>query len=168
MSGFQGRRIVTGHDQDGKSIVLDVNPPPNTRALPGANFFEVWATPGSPALISSEMAEEPTSAQPKIHPEAGGSALRIIDFLPASQGGMRSPMHRTRTIDYGIVLEGDMVLLLTDSEVHLKAGDVVVQRGTDHAWENRSDKVARMAFILLDGAFSQELLGKLPDMHLMP
>jgi uncharacterized cupin superfamily protein len=72
-------------------------------------------------------------------------------------------MHRTRSIDYGIVLEGEIYLILDDSEVLLRTGDVVVQRGTDHAWENRSDRVARMAFILVDGAFSAELRQILPD-----
>jgi uncharacterized cupin superfamily protein len=72
-------------------------------------------------------------------------------------------MHRTRSIDYGIVLEGEIYMILDDSEVHLRAGDIVVQRGTDHAWENRSNQVARMAFILVDGAFSDELRAKLPE-----
>jgi quercetin dioxygenase-like cupin family protein len=66
-------------------------------------------------------------------------------------------MHRTETIDYGIVLEGEIHLVLDDSEVRLEAGDVVVQRGTDHAWENRSAATTRMAFILVDGVFSDEL-----------
>jgi uncharacterized cupin superfamily protein len=71
-------------------------------------------------------------------------------------------MHRTRSIDYGIVLEGEIYMILDDSEVRLRAGDVVVQRGTDHAWENRSTQVARMAFILVDGVFSDELRAILP------
>jgi len=70
-------------------------------------------------------------------------------------------MHRTETVDYGIVLEGEVFLLLDDSEVRVQAGDVVIQRGTDHAWENRSDKLARVAFILVDGAFSGELKASL-------
>jgi quercetin dioxygenase-like cupin family protein len=73
-----------------------------------------------------------------------------------------SPMHRTESIDYGIVLAGEVQLVLDDSEVHLKPGDVVVQRGTDHAWENRTDEVARMAFILVDGVFAPELRELLP------
>jgi quercetin dioxygenase-like cupin family protein len=70
-------------------------------------------------------------------------------------------MHRTRTVDYGIVIEGEMVLVLDDSETVLRAGDVVVQRGTDHRWENRSGAVARMVFVLVDGAFTPELAGLL-------
>jgi uncharacterized cupin superfamily protein len=66
-------------------------------------------------------------------------------------------MHRTQTVDYGIVLDGEVVLVLEDSETVLRAGDVVVQRGTSHRWENRSATPARVAFILIDGAFTAEL-----------
>lgn len=166
-TSYQGRRIVTGHDAEGRSVVLAAEPPLHTRALPGARFYEIWGTESSPAPITARPDAEPTSDSPTIHPKEGGSAIRVIDFLPVGRGGGRSPMHRTHTIDYGIVLEGEMVLILTDSEIALKAGDVVVQRGTDHAWENRSSRIARMAFILLDGAFSEELLASLPDKRLM-
>lgn len=71
-------------------------------------------------------------------------------------------MHRTQTLDYVVMIEGELVLLLDDSEVTLKAGEVVVQRGTDHAWEDRSDKVARAAFFHIDARFREELLAKLP------
>jgi quercetin dioxygenase-like cupin family protein len=71
-------------------------------------------------------------------------------------------VHRTASIDYGVVLEGEITLVLDDSEVTLYAGDVVVQRGTDHAWENRSDKETLMAFFHIDAEFSGELLAKLP------
>ena len=94
--------------------------------------------------------------------------IRIIDFAPAGAGGARSPMHRTKTIDYGIVLEGEIVLILSDSEVVLKAGDVVVQRGTDHAWENRSARPAKMAFILIDAEFDDELSAILGNAEIMP
>lgn len=151
------RRIVTGHDSAGRSIVVSDAAVPHTRSLPGATFYEVWSTAATPEPLGRLPGVEPTSAQPRIGPPPGGSHIRVIDFPPASQGGVRSPMHRTRTIDYGIVLEGEMVLLLTDSEVPLRAGDVVVQRATDHAWENRSARLARMAFVLLDATFDPEL-----------
>jgi len=92
--------------------------------------------------------------------------IRVIDFLPASAGGVRSPMHRTRSIDYGVVLEGEVVLLLSDSERVLRPGDVVIQRGTDHVWENRSEKPARMVFILIDAAFDAELDALIAGQHL--
>lgn len=70
-------------------------------------------------------------------------------------------MHRTKTLDYVVVIEGEAVLVLDDTELVLNKGDVVVQRGTDHAWENRSDTVARVAFFHIDAEFSEELLNKL-------
>jgi len=152
------RRIVTGHAADGRSIVVEDGAVPNVRRLPGAQFDEVWASGAAPEPLGLRPDREPTSMAPAIGPAAGGSTIRLIHFPPAASGGRRSPMHRTRTIDYGIVLEGEIVLMLSDSEVILKAGDVVVQRGTDHAWENRSSRDARMAFVLIDAAFAPELL----------
>jgi uncharacterized cupin superfamily protein len=69
-------------------------------------------------------------------------------------------MHRTQTVDYAVVLEGEIVMLLDDQDVHLKAGDVVIQRGTNHAWSNRSDKPCRMLYVLIDGEFDEELKAK--------
>ena len=71
-------------------------------------------------------------------------------------------LHRTRTLDYAVVIEGEIVLVLSDSEVVLGPGEVAVQRGTDHAWENRTGRVTRMAFFHIAGEFSDELLAKLP------
>jgi uncharacterized cupin superfamily protein len=70
-----------------------------------------------------------------------------------------SPRCRTQTIDYGIVLSGEIHLVLDDQEVHLRAGDIVVQRGTIHAWSNRSNAVCRMAFVLVDGRYGDDILG---------
>ena len=69
-------------------------------------------------------------------------------------------MHKTETIDYGIVLEGELVLIMDVGETTVRAGDIVIQRGTNHGWANRSDKPCRIAFILIDGKFSDELAGK--------
>jgi uncharacterized cupin superfamily protein len=66
-------------------------------------------------------------------------------------------MHRTETVDYGVVMEGEIVLVLDDSEVALKRGGVVIQRGTNHAWANRSDRVCRMLFVLVDGQFDPSI-----------
>jgi quercetin dioxygenase-like cupin family protein len=76
-------------------------------------------------------------------------------------------MHRTETIDYGVVLAGEVVLALSDSETTLRAGDVVIQRGTDHRWENRGAEPARVAFILVDGEFDDPLREVLPEGGLM-
>jgi hypothetical protein len=160
------RRIVTGHDQSGKPIILFDGHPPSRLKIPerGLTLFEIWNTNQSPApLLATEA--EPTGRPIELAPKSSGTVIRILEFLPGfseKAAGVQPFMHRTETIDYGIVLEGEIFLLLDDSEVHLEAGDVVVQRGTDHAWENRSEKVARMAFILLDGAFSEELKRSLP------
>ena len=160
------RRVVTGHDKSGKSIVLSDGLPPIGLKFPerGVAFFEIWSTNASPAPLSAAEAE-PTHELVELAPKSRGTVIRILDFLPGfskESSGTRPFIHRTETVDYGIVLEGEIFLLLDESEVHLKAGDVVVQRGTDHAWENRSDRPARMAFVLVDGAFCEELKASLP------
>ena len=152
------RRIVTGHTPDRRSVVLTDAPVPHVRALPGARFDEVWSVASAPAVLGLAPITEPTSISPQIALGTGfGNLIRMIEFLPASSGGKRSPMHRTRTIDYGIVLEGEIVLILSDSEVLLRAGDIVIQRGTDHAWENRSETPAKIVFVLIDAEFDDEL-----------
>jgi mannose-6-phosphate isomerase-like protein (cupin superfamily) len=159
------RRVVTGHDKSGKSVVLSDAPPPQHHSMQGpavgADFFEMWNVPTAVPQLTSVEAREPNEREFTIMP-AAGHLLRIIDLYPPQAGGKRTVMHRTKTLDYVVVIEGEAVLVLDDSEVTLKKGDVVVQRGTDHAWENRSDKVARMAFFHIDAEFSDELLAKLP------
>jgi len=159
------RRVVTGQDADGKSVVLSDGPPPQHHAMQGssvgADFVEVWSTPQPVPQLTSVPAAEPNERPFTIMPPSG-HLLRIIEIYPPRDGGRRTVMHRTRTLDYVVVIEGEVVLALDDSEVVLRPGDVVVQRGTNHAWENRSDAIARMAFFHLDAEFSAELLDKLP------
>ena len=159
------RRVVTGHEPDGKSVVLSDGPPPQHHPMQGpsvgADFFEIWSTPDPVPQITSAVAAEPNERAFTIMPPSG-HLLRIIELYPARDGGKRTVMHRTRTLDYVVVIEGEAVCLFDDTEVVLKPGDVVVQRGTNHAWENRSDAVARMAFFHIDATFSPELLDKLP------
>lgn len=161
-----GRRVVTGHDASGKSVILSDGPPPQHHPMHGrsvgADFIEIWNAPSPVPLLTSREAREPNEREFTIMPVAG-HLLRILDIYPPQDGGKRTVMHRTRTLDYVVVIEGEVVLLLDDSEVTLRKGDVVVQRGTNHAWENRSDKLARAAFFHLDAQFSEELLGKLPQ-----
>jgi mannose-6-phosphate isomerase-like protein (cupin superfamily) len=159
------RRVVTGHDRTGKSVVLSDGPPPQHHPMHGAevgaDFFEIWnSTRAVPVLSAQES--EPNERAFSIMP-GSGHLLRIIEIYPPSQGGKRTVMHRTRTLDYVVVIKGEVVLVLDDSEVTLRAGDVVVQRGTDHAWENRSSQPARMAFFHLDAQFDAELLQVLPQ-----
>ena len=160
-------RAVIGHDEQVPSLSLPSNP--------GVGFIELWRTAQSPVAIDSPVAPPP--GQLRLAPGPMGTVLRIVDAPPdkalappadaaaffaglgasgaiAHDGPRPHPMmHRTETLDYGIVLEGEIYLVLDDSETLLKPGDVVIQRGTNHAWSNRSEKVCRMAFILLDGSF---------------
>ncbi len=159
------RRVVTGHDRNGNSVVVSDGAPPQHHPMHGpavgADFFEMWSVPTPVPVLTSVEAREPNEREFTIMPVAG-HLLRIIEIYPPQAGGKRTVMHRTKTLDYVVVIEGEVVLVLDDSEVVLKKSDVVIQRGTDHAWENRSDKVARMAFFHIDAEFSDELLGKLP------
>lgn len=179
------RRVVTGHDAQGRAIVSVDGPVPVTfsnPARPGYLWSQVWMTDDSPAVIDN--GPDPTERPVRIEPEERGSVIRVIEFPPETAESLASArtqarnifssmgseaaatgssasrhplMHRTRTVDYGIVLEGEMTMVLDEAEVELQAGDVVVQRGTNHAWSNRSTRPARMAFILLDGSVSPDI-----------
>ena len=162
----KSRRVVTGHDAHGRSVVLSDGPPPQNHPMQGeavgADFIEMWSTPETVPSLTSLPATEPNERPFTIMPPSG-HLFRIIEIYPPHMGGQRTVMHRTRTLDYVVVIEGEIVLVLSDSEVVLGPGDVVVQRGTDHAWENRGDTIARMAFFHIDATFSDELLAKLPQ-----
>ncbi|OYX61930.1 MAG: hypothetical protein B7Y88_14895 [Sphingomonadales bacterium 32-64-17] len=166
MMELKGRRVVTGHDAQGNSVVISDGPPPQNHPMHGdavgADFIEIWSTPQTVPSLTSLPEGEPSERPFTIMPPSG-HLIRQIELYPASQGGTKTVMHRTRTLDYAMVIEGEVVLHLTDSEVVLGPGDVVVQRGTDHAWENRSDAVTRMVFFHIDAVFSDELLAKLPQ-----
>jgi naringenin degradation protein FdeH len=151
------RRVVTGHDERGVSVFAADGPVPVVRTAPdGALFCEIWSTDATPAPIAAAE-PDPTLTAVTVPPAPNGTKIRINVFPP----GVVSPVHRTQSVDYGIVLGGEVVLVLDESETVLRAGDVVVQRGTSHRWENRSAETARMAFILVDGRFTAELLGTL-------
>lgn len=165
------RRIVTGHDAQGKAVALVDAPVAAKRRSAGGNGMTLlWVTSEFPVDLdsASDRAQTPVG----VPPPAGGTIFRIVDFAPtsgeaapvdhseilrsmgidpATQGYARHDnTHRTRTIDYAIVLEGEIDMLLDDSEVHVKAGDVLVQQGTNHAWVNNSGNPCRVAFILID------------------
>lgn len=160
-----GRRVVTGHDGSGKSLVLSDGIPPQHHTMRGrdvgADFIEIWSDAAAVPQLTAEVAREPNERTFTIMPRTG-HLLRIIDIYPAHAGGKRTVMHRTQTLDYAVVIAGEIVLILEDSEVTLRQSEVVVQRGTNHAWENRSDQPARMAFFHIASEFSQELLNTLP------
>ena len=160
------RRVVTGHTPEGVSVVLSDGPVPVSRDLPddGVSFHEVWCTEGAPAAITA-VEEDPTQRELAVPPPVRGTKIRVNEFRPGhlDERGLQSPVHRTATIDYGIVLEGEITLVLDDSEVTLRAGDVVVQRGTDHAWANRGETTARVVFVLDDREFQPDLTATLPS-----
>jgi quercetin dioxygenase-like cupin family protein len=147
------RRIVTGHDASGKSVVLSDSPTPKTLDIGTAVFHEIWITDAMPVPIAAEEPET-TDRPVRVPPPANGVMVRFTEQAP----GAESPMHRTETLDVGIVLEGETWLLLDDgSETRVGPGDAVVQRGTMHAWANRSDRSVRMVFVLIDGRIADEL-----------
>src|SRR6187399_10538 len=160
------RRVVTGHDASGKSVVISDGLPPQDHPMQGpaigADFYEIWNAPEQVPPLASLPEGEPTGRPFTIMPPSG-HLIRAIDIYPPHMGGQRTVMHRTRTLDYAMVIEGEIVLVLSDSEVVLGPGEVVVQRGTDHALENRTEHVTRMAFFHIAGEFSDELLAKLPQ-----
>jgi quercetin dioxygenase-like cupin family protein len=147
------RRIVTGHDADGKSIVLSDAPTPKSLDIGTAAFHEIWITDRMPVEIAATEPEA-TDRPVRVPPPANGVMVRFTEMAP----GAESPMHRTETVDVGVVLEGETWLLLDDgSETRVGPGDAVVQRGTMHAWANRSDRPVRMMFVLIDGTIAEEL-----------
>ncbi|WP_404478425.1 cupin domain-containing protein [Novosphingobium sp. BL-52-GroH] len=139
------QRVVTGHEANGRAVFKseDVEP---TRMIPtgDAAFLLVWTTATVPADNNDETDGRLREAGLTINQ---GSVIRIVDMLP----GKESPMHRTNSIDYGIVMSGEIELELDDGckrTVH--EGGIIIQRGTNHMWRNTSDKPCRMAFILIE------------------
>ena len=186
------RRVVCGHDDQGRAIVVSDGPAPFVHINPRNNIdtsTDVWRTGEAPATIATNP-DEPTLGPRRQLPTANGTVVRINRFAPESEatrnmsveeargalaalgnegastfgrGGRHPLMHRTETIDYAIVLSGEITMLLDDEEVLLKAGDVLIQCGTNHAWSNRSKEMAEVAFILIDGKFDSGLAGKLME-----
>lgn len=152
MSGVP-RRIVTGHDASGKSVVLSDGPTPKTLDIGTAAFHEVWSTTQVPVQITASE-PEPTDRPVRTPAPENGVLVRYTEMAP----GGESPMHRTSTVDVGVVLEGETWLLLDDgSETLVRTGDAVIQRGTNHAWANRSDRAVRMVFVMIDGTITDEV-----------
>ena len=174
-------RVVTGHNAQGQAVVVSNGPLPTVveiAAIPGTVFHEVWSTSGAPAPVDNGA--DPTLGPLTLPPPKHGTRFRFVDIPPdteeflahgaqrmkdafsqigdeaASTVKAQSPhplMHRTESVDYGVVIEGEMTLVLDQGEVLLKPGSVVVQRGTNHAWANRSGKPCRMLFVLVDGCY---------------
>src|SRR5262249_1734582 len=142
------RRFVTGHDTGKVAKVIIEGPATNAKyPSPGTVSTMIWCTDRMPADIAvGEQVEDLGARIIGTPPPPNGTRFAVIDFPP----GNAPRMHRTETIDYVIVLEGEIEMDMDDSTVKLKAGDVMVQRGTNHAWANRSNARARVAFVLVD------------------
>lgn len=174
------RRIVTGHDEQGNAVIVSHGPPPSEfeiRSVPGLVFNEVWRTADSPAPIDN--GPDPTLVPLNLLPQPRGSVIRVLEIPPGNVHehdadaaaasfeeigaghtltagkSTHAHMHRTETIDYGILISGEIWLVVDDGEVKLSPGDICIQRGTNHAWSNRGDEPARLVFILLDGRFAE-------------
>ena len=172
------RRIVTGHDAQGRSIITSDAPCPHIMTIMGqANFAvtDFWKTSATPADNSARTAADPCSVPTQVAPPDNGSVFRVVQFPPdkdwaakaaamggsvpidetaksASKGGevRHAHMHRTRSLDYAIVLSGEIWAIMDIGETKLVAGDVFVQRGTNHSWANRSGAPCVVAFVLID------------------
>jgi len=183
------RRIVTGHDEAGRAIIQEDGPVPRVQRIGGAVgplFHEVWNTRATPAPIDAASGEPPEDGI-TLAPPRNGTRIRVLDIPPDDEslssvtpeqarahfaeigagdaashtgsGSRHAHMHRTETIDYGIVIEGELVLIVDEGETTVRAGDIVIQRGTNHGWANRSDRNCRIVFVLIDGKFDEALQG---------
>lgn len=171
------RRVVTGRDRDGRSVLLSDGVPPRTvvfQSIPGHALSQVWTTPASPVISAQDAS--PANAAAGLLPQPGGTSLLVVTFPPDST--MASPnidpaaadaeylaqmpdlaqkfepecpgMHTTDTIDYAIVLSGEVWLDLDDGqETLLRPNDIVVQQGTRHAWRNKTNAPATIAFFMI-------------------
>ena len=146
-------------------------PAPNAKLRKASGLVStlLWVTDESPADVSGSL--DAAQREIGVAPPPAGTIFRVVDFPPtagqfsseavlkemglAAGHGSRHPlMHRTASIDYAVVLEGEIDMLLDDSEVHLRAGDVLVQQGTNHAWVNRGNRPCRIAFVLVGSRIS--------------
>jgi naringenin degradation protein FdeH len=166
------RRVVTGHDARGRSIFVSDGPSPHVLTIPGRTDFaltNLWVSDGAPASNAgnADAAKRPVV----LEPPPRGAIFRVVEFPPdQAPGGFdrkaafaamgahhamdpdasRHPgMHRTDTVDFALVLAGEIWALMDEGETLLRAGDTLVQRGTNHAWSNRSDQACLVAFILV-------------------
>ncbi|BCW45164.1 cupin domain-containing protein [Arthrobacter sp. StoSoilB5] len=168
------RRVVTGTDPEGNSVLVSDGEVPNSHdfdTMPGQAQVRVWFTPGAPSPVPPGV--EPTNNTGPVVPGPGGASFVIVsyapesvfksaDFDPAAAGQELATfapdlaevfepdgMHRTRSVDYGVVIAGEVWLELDGGEqVHLRAGDTVVQVAARHAWRNKTQAPATVAFVL--------------------
>lgn len=171
------RRIVTGTNEAGRSYIEEDGPSPAVMTMPGRAGYRnsnMWRTLGPEAPVT---APDTITEHRGVLPPKGGTVLRVIDIPPEHKDpeerrrqtaavfaamfpdatrhepslSQHPGMHVTDTVDYAILLEGELYAIMDEGETLMKAGDILIQRGTNHAWANRSDRIARIAFILVDG-----------------
>lgn len=144
------RRVVTGHEHNNVAKVILDGPASNVkRPAPTFGSIAIWASDTMPVQIPAGQADEIEDCGQRIlptQPPPNGTRFIVMEFDP----GAESAMHRTETIDYIACLEGEIDMDMDNSRVTLRAGDVMVQRGTNHAWMNRSKARARLAIVLID------------------
>ena len=142
---LQLRRIVTGHDANGRAVVkIDEIAQNSPAARPGRSACVVWTTESFPVDNTGEEDGGKRQVGTTLN---NGTVFRVVEFEP----GVAPRVHRTDSIDYAIVMSGEIDMEMDDTLVHLKAGDVLVQRGTIHNWINRGTEPCKIAFILIDG-----------------
>lgn len=170
------RRIVTGHDEQGNAVFVSDDYAPRAQSfasIPGQAMAQLWTTPAQPTLLENER--DPTLDHASLIPPQGGTSIAMFDFPPDtvmqnlvdgaqafSELGAALPgliesfepenpgMHTTATIDYVIILQGEMWLELDNGQSRLvKTGDIVIQNGTRHAWRNKSERIARALFVMI-------------------
>jgi quercetin dioxygenase-like cupin family protein len=141
---WQVRRVITGHDANGKAVVkIDEISKNLSSGRPGATACNIWTTEGFPA--SNDGADD-AGVRKVATTLKNGTIFRVIEFAP----GLAARNHRTDSIDYIVVISGEIDMELDDSLVQLKAGDVMVQRGTIHNWVNRGTTPCVLAVVLVD------------------
>jgi quercetin dioxygenase-like cupin family protein len=137
------KRVVTGWDDNEQPIVLFSGPPPKTLDFESAQASELWVTPSSPADVHARTDE--ALGEWRLEPQPGGSAFRLVVYTP----GAHIDLHTTETLDYIVVLSGELTLVLPDDEVTLGPGDTLVQQATPHGWANRTSEPCVMAAVLV-------------------
>jgi mannose-6-phosphate isomerase-like protein (cupin superfamily) len=168
------RRIVTGHNKEGRSIITIDGPPARSIGEDVGGLFELWNTDGN--IIDTKDNLDRADQDIILSPPTGGTKFRYFQINPTPEGipmeimqeiaadafekigaghhrvdtSKHPAMHKTETIDYIILLKGDVTLILDEDEVTLKPHDVVVQRGTNHAWVNNGDEPALLIAVLID------------------
>jgi naringenin degradation protein FdeH len=148
------KRVVNGWTEDGKPAVLFEGEPPSHFDFGGATSDEIWVTEGVPAVYRAS--DDPTLGDFRVEPPIGGSICRIATYRP----GAMFEIHATKTVDYIIVISGELTMLLEDREIILSPGDVVVQLAAPHGWANRGTAECVVAAILLtaEGANEEDLI----------